>query len=88
MNEIEKRIRETIDEADVSKLDIIQRLTQLYHQLLSEERQRLIGVVEEMRPSKPYPNASNGYQRDLDDEDKTIDQTLSAVLEQLKKEKD
>ena len=47
------------------------------------ERKRIVGVIEGVRPVKPYPNASNGYQKDFDDEDKAMDKLLSALLQQI-----
>jgi hypothetical protein len=46
----------------------------------SRFKEELRGKIEDLRPNKPYPNASNGYARDLDPEDKAYDQAIADVL--------
>jgi len=39
-----------------------------------------VDKLEGLRPTKPYPNTSNGYQKDLDAEEKIIDKTINDIL--------
>ena len=54
----------------------------------NEARQQVLDevekVLEDKRPCKPYPNASNAYQRELDDEDKALDKILSELQAAIK----
>lgn len=43
--------------------------------------------IEGMRPSKPYPNASNGYASELDEDEKVQDELLTQILQTLQEYK-
>jgi len=47
---------------------------------IRQQLDELKGKVEEMRPAKPYPNASNNYRRELDEEERREDKILSNIL--------
>ena len=57
----------------------------VFHSLLLSNNQRLVEGIEAMRPSKPYPNASNGYQKELSVEERAVDDALSAVKALIEK---
>ena len=44
----------------------------------------VIENIEDMKPQKPYPNANNGYQDELDNEDKIEEKALQKVIDYLK----
>lgn len=53
--------------------EILTRLLQAYQAELAAE-------IENMRPEKPYPNAHNGYNEELDADEKICDSVLLKVL--------
>lgn len=44
----------------------------------------IIEMIEEKRPTTPYPNAGNMYSKELTKEEKELDQTLSDLILSLK----
>lgn len=54
-------------------------------QTKSQTLDQILEVVEDLRPTKPYPNFSNGYNNELDEEDKIIEKALSDIKEGIEK---
>lgn len=63
----------------------LEKLKSLIFSFQSEILSKVREEIEEMRPNKPYPNASNMYKSDLDDEDKIIDKIFTDLLTKLDK---
>lgn len=54
----------------------------------SEVLTQLEERIEDFRPIKPYPNWSNGYQKDLDTEDEATNKAISQILSIIKELKE
>jgi len=61
--------------------DILQEVLEYNRQEIIEE---ILKLCEDLRPQKPYPNANNNYQSELDDDEKVLDQTISSIISELK----
>lgn len=52
--------------------------------ILQQFGEKIIELIEVKRPEPPYPNASNGYNNQLDDEEKIEDGVLSDITQIIK----
>lgn len=85
--ELIKFVMETangIDDYDWGQYKFEKELREKLDSLLKSQRDELVGKIEVFRPSKPYPNASNMWQKELDDEDKNIDKLISDIINLIK----
>ena len=57
---------------------------ELLKQIQETEQERIIKILEEMQSELPYPNFSNGYQKDLNEEDKIIKKILQEAIKKIK----